>query len=142
MQITVKHTVHEDVINTIASYFEVTKVRARKMLTGELERHGMTNDSVIVLATNPNSMTYEICNNIKPAKELASIYDDHRIVHLATGNLFVIRSPKGRGRYALEPFGGEVDEQLEEQPTPEPVEEPKPTKSKKSKKTKSKRGKK
>jgi hypothetical protein len=87
-------------------------------------------------------MTYEICNNIKPAKELASIYDDHRIVHLATGNLFVIRSPKGRGRYTLEPFGGEVDDQPEEQPTPEPVEEPNPTKSKKSKKTKSKRGKK
>lgn len=150
MQITVRYEIHEDVINMIASYFEVTKVRARKMLTGELERHGMTNDSVIVLATNSNSMTYEICSNIKPAKEIASVYDDHRIVHLATGNLFVLRPPKGRGRgYALEPFGGDVGDQPEEQPTPEPepvVEEPKPAKQKKStrkpksKKAKSKRG--
>lgn len=142
MQITVRYEVHEDVINTIASYFEVTKVRARKMLTGELERHGMTDDSVIVLATNPNSMTYEICSNIKPAKEIASVYDDHRIVHLVTGNLFVLRPPKGRGRgYALEPFGGDVGDQPEEQPTPEPepVEEPKPDKPKKSTRKKSKK---
>jgi len=104
--ITIKHTIHVSVVESIMDFFEVTRKRARDMIAGELQRRGMTGDSVMVLGQNGNTLIYEVCRDMRSTREITSAFATHRVIHLATGESFVVRPPKGRGRATLEPLGG------------------------------------
>lgn len=95
--ITVKHTIHKNTITAIVDFFEVTTKRARDMLTTEIARHGMTQDSVFVVGQSNNSLAYEIRSSLIESRELARAYTNHQIIKVATGERLAMRpSVKGK----------------------------------------------
>jgi hypothetical protein len=106
--ITVKHTVHKQALAAVTEFFEVTAKRARAMITSEIQRHGMTGDSVFAVGQSDGSLAYEICDSLAGARELAKAYTNHMIISLATGKRFAMRAASGKGNH--KPEFVEVDE--------------------------------
>jgi hypothetical protein len=96
--INVQYLLHANVIPSVVEFFEVTTKRAFAMLRSELTRNGMTRDSVLVCGQDNNLSVYELCTTMQRVRELAGDYPTHRVVHLTTGEVFVVRPPKGTSK--------------------------------------------